>query len=345
MEGPRSPTENEFDLVMDFLDSRLRPQTEWSIAQEYPTALTKTNLHNMRIITDESRILSHAVLKPLIVKTPHVVLKVGAIGSVVTDESARGQGLSTKILASCLEEAQKQECDIAVLWTDLHDFYRRLGFELAGFEQSYLIDKPLAASGPALTCKATNQVDPAAIHRLMQKRSVGAHRTPEDVKRFLQIPNSKLYTAWAADGRLEAFAVEGKGADLRDYLHEWSGSVSGLLHLFNFILQSKGTAFTLITPRHSQALNSALEERGAFRHEGYLGMIKIINKPALIEKVSRAFAALGDTLPPITALDDSSLTRFLFGPNDDLLAPHFASHPRCQDILPLRFWLWGWDSI
>ena len=95
MEGPRSPTENEFDRVLDFLNGQLRPDSQWSIAQEYPTALSTTNLHNMRIITENERILSHAVLKPLIVKTPHVVLKVGAIGSVVTDESARGQGLST----------------------------------------------------------------------------------------------------------------------------------------------------------------------------------------------------------------------------------------------------------
>lgn len=345
MEGPRSPTESEFASVVDFLNSQLRPQSEWSIAQEYPTALSKTNLHNMRIITEEDRILSHAVLKPLIVKTPHVVLKVGAIGSVVTAESRRGEGLSTKILESCLQEARRQDCDIAVLWTNLHDFYRRLGFELAGFEQSYVIDQMLEIGGPKLNFKTSKQVDAGAIYRLMQKHTVMTHRTHEDVRRFLQIPNSTLYTAWANDGRLEAFAVEGKGADLGDYVHEWAGSITSLLQLCNFILMSKQKAFTVIAPRHSQNLAAAFEERGVFQVEGRLGMIKALNRPALMTKLQRVMGTVGGLPSEIESFSDMEFVRFLFGPHDNQFDSVLGSNPRIRDLLPLRFWLWGWDSV
>lgn len=345
MEGPRSPTENEFARVVDFLNGQLRPDSQWSIAQEYPTALTTSNLHNMRIITDHERILSHAVLKPMIVKTPHVVLKVGAIGSVVTDETCRGQGLSTRILNSCLEEAVRQNCDVAVLWTEIHDFYRRIGFELAGFEQTFFIENHLEVSGAKLTFRTTNQVDPEAIYRLMQKHTVMTHRSLDDVRRFLQIPNSTLYTAWSLDGRLEAFAVEGKGADLRDYVHEWSGPISSLLQLFNFILMTKQNPFTVIAPRHSQSLAQALEARQVPRVDGHLGMIKALNRPALMAKVQRAMGNYGTLPAAIESLSDPEFIRLLFGPHDPALDPVLDHNPRIREILPLRFWLWGWDSV
>jgi GNAT superfamily N-acetyltransferase len=367
MEGPRAPHEAELPRLYQFLNQSLRPQADWSIASEYPTALSKANLHNMRIITDQEKILSHAVLKPLIVRTPHVVLKVGAIGSVVTDESYRGQGLSRQIMESCLAEARAQDCDIAVLWTQLYDFYRKLGFELAGFEESFVIDRPLedgtsknvGGKGPPLIFKKGAQVAPEAILRVYQKHTVQTHRTAEDVRRFLQIPRARVYTAWDPQGSLEAYAVEGKGADLTNYIHEWSGSVPALFSLFNYILKdiNGGTvqpsaviradapkaatgSFVLIAPRHSVQLIQALNVQGIFQHEGFLGMIKIIHREQLVEKVVRAFNSV--SAAAFDELSDSELTKIFFGPWDRTVKKMDGLH---TDILPLRFWLWGWDSI
>lgn len=345
MEGPRPPSVSEFPGVVEFLDAKLRPESQWSIAQEYPTALSPSNLHNMRIITDGDRVLSHAVMKPLLVKTPHVVLKVAAIGSVVTAEDCRGQGLSTRILESCLLEAQQQNCDIAVLWTDLHDFYRRIGFELAGYEESYKITEQLEVHGAKLTFRMTSQVDPEAVYRLMQKHTVMTHRTLDEVRRFLQIPNSRLYTAWSLDGRLEAFAVEGKGADLQDYIHEWSGGVSSLLQLFNFILMTKQKEFTIIAPHHSRSLGQALQARNVQHQQRPLGMIKPLAREPLTQKIMRAIGPQQNLPFDIRQLSDAEFTHLVFGPHDTELETLLCEFPRLSEVLPLRFWLWGWDSI
>ena len=127
MDGPRAPSKGEYEALVRFLNSHLRPGISWSIPEEYPMALNPTNLHNIRVITEGSEILSHAVLRPLILKTPAGLLKVGGIGSVVTHSQYRAQGLSSKILEDCLAAAKEQACDIAILWTDLFDFYRRFG--------------------------------------------------------------------------------------------------------------------------------------------------------------------------------------------------------------------------
>jgi len=363
MEGPRSPRETEFPEVIDFLNSKLRSQTSWSIAAEYPTALTSHNIHNMRIIAEDQKVLSYAVLKPLIIKSPHVIFKVGAIGSVVTEEAYRGQGLSTKIIQDCLKSAAEQSCDIAILWTDLFDFYRKMGFELAGSEISLVVGSEFTAESQGLRFSSENKVSPDAIYRLYSAHTVNSVRTIEETRKFLSIPQTKVYTAWEASGQLAAYAIEGKGADLGGYIHEWGGSVSKLLALLSYIRKEKAQPFTIISPRHSQNLIHQLQQKGATLNEGFLGMIKIIHFDQLSAKIKRTFRAEG--VPDIvlekhpehylfgvgseifTIQNETDMVRLLFGPVDYSSLGMFKPETvqKLEKILPLNLWIWGWDSI
>lgn len=364
MEGPRSPAENELSTVLDFLNKKLRAESTWSIDNEYPTALTASNIHNIRIIKDQSNIVSHAVVKPLIIKSPFAIYKVGAIGSVVTDPNYQNQGYSTKILNECITLASAQQCDVAILWTNLHDFYRKLGFELAGTEMSLIIDKPLTDSASAdLKFSGDSKIAPEAIFRLYSNHTVASVRTIEETRKYMNIPQTKIYTAWEKNGTLAAYAVEGKGADLTGYIHEWGGAVSKLIPLLNYIYSQKKTPLTIICPRHSQNLINQLLQKGAMANEGFLGMIKILNHEQLFSKIKRAFRAegvadivleknndhylfgVGSDL--FTLNNESDMINLLFGPVDiqklDVLSEK-ARH-QLSKILPLPFWIWGWDSI
>ncbi len=345
MDGPRAPSDIEFPQVVEFLDQRLRNDVSWSIAKEYPTALTKTNLHNMRIISDGEQILSHAVLKPLLVKTPHMILKVAAIGSVVTDEKYRGHGYSRQIIESCLQEGLRQSCDLAVLWSGIPDFYHKMGFKLAGFEESYVIEKPLVTTATKLLFKKGPQIAPEALLRLYQQHTVTTHRTVEELRKFLQIPNAQIYTAWGPQGTLEAFAVEGKGSDLTDYIHEWAGNVSALFGLFNWIMTEKKKGFVLITPKHSNNLRIQLLAQEVEHNSGFLGMIKILNPASMIQKLVKAQLALGGAPIDFTGLSADEFVETLFGPWSETITDKLPISGVKSGLLPLRFWLWGWDSI
>ncbi len=363
MDGPRAPLDAEFPTVVQFLNQNLRPQTDWSIQAEYPVALGSANLGNIRIIKDADQVLSHAVMRPLIVKSPAGLFKVAGIGSVVTSSHHRNQGLSSTILDACLKAAREHGCDFAILWTDLYDFYRKLGFELAGNEVSIVLEKEMTVEPQGLKILETTQIAADAILRLFQMHSVTSLRTLAEIQQYMRIPNTRIYTAWDSHGTMKAFAVEGKGVDLKGYIHEWGGSVSAMMALLAHIRRTQGRPITVILPSHAQNMIRALKTQSVTVSEGFLGMIKILNTANLLGKINRyarnlgvpdllfenqgerTFIGLRDNV--FQTDSESDLVRLIFGPSKASSIYSFEKPAAeiLEAVLPIPMWIWGWDSI
>ncbi len=365
---PRSPTEKELPKLIEFLNENLRPNVSWSIQDEYPQVFQRRNLHNLKIVYKDDQPITHAALKPIIIKTPLLLYKIAAIGSVVTHPSFRGQGLSSQAVEACLEEANNQDCDLAILWTDLHQHYRKYGFELAGFEEYFFIDKPLGGLIPNQAMpnqeyrfELTTQVDPSAILRLYNKHSVTSHRTIDDIKKFLKIPKTQLYTAWDKNNQLVAYAAEGKGADLSRVIHEWGGSVTGMIGLLNWSFNKTNSPLTLMVGSQSINLISHLNSLGLAPHIGYLGMIHILNIPLFGQKIERALRSPDLYQFELRPLNDGQILWTVNGETLQLKTQHeliqylFGQKPilgfssknlsALNKHFPLPLWIWGWDSI
>lgn len=365
---PRAPEESESEALIDFLNQNLRPQQAWSVRDEFPSLFNKKKLIYSRIITQGAEILSHAAIRPLIVRTPVAVFKVGAIGSVVTSSHHRHQGLSTRVLTSCLNEATTMKCDFAILWSNLFDFYRKMGFELAGYEMCLVFEQPL----PPEKTKSLPQdylfrkgqdVAPEALLKLYQNHSVIAIRAIEDVRRFLKIPNSQVFTAWDRSGNLKAYTVEGKGLDFQDHIHEWAGDVESLLALFNHIRMQQTNPLYVICPIHATSLFRRAQQFGIQSYLGNLGMIKIIDPVGLFAKITRIAYSLGMSQFSLEYRPDGNylsygnqrykfgsegeLVQLIFGPKkiEDLRFFDHSAEEALSRVLPISFWIWGWDSI
>jgi GNAT superfamily N-acetyltransferase len=363
MEGPRAPRAEEYAQVLNFFTENLRKDKGWTLADEYPLALSMGNLENVRVIEKDGKYLSGSVVKTTLVKSPAGLFKVAGIGSVVTDPSHRNQGLSRQVLDACLENARASACDIAILWSDLHDFYRKLGFELAGTEVSIRITGDFDAGPSNLKFMDSAKVAAEPILRLYGQHTCGTLRSLEDLRKSLMIPNTRVYTAWDENGQMTAYAIEGKGADLSGYIHEWGGSVSKLLPLFSYIAKSQQRQITVIAPRHSRNLIKQMEGKGATVVEGVLGMIKIVNPDLLFSKVRRYARNLGidnfliEQRQGVTHFgfdeqlfktdSEADVIRLVFGPAkaSDLHAFDPETAKKLETIFPLPFWIWGWDSV
>ena len=363
MSTPRAPHNNELGKVVDFLNQTLRSKEGWSITSEYPIAFDDSNLHNIRIIEEDGKIISHAVVKNLLIKTPIAIFRVAAIGSVVTAPQYRNKGYSQQIIKDCIQVATEQGADVAILWTDIYDFYRKFGFELAGSETALIFNNSFDTEVQGLKYLQSNKVDPQSILRLYSQHSVGSLRNAADIARYLNIPNSQLYTAWDQNNQLQAYAVEGRGADLSNYIHEWGGNVSKLLTLVNEIQKQKNDTITLITPSHSVNLIRQAKEKGALVNEGYLGMIKLINTKNLFFKIKRFARYVGqeDFIIEYNGHDyivghsghifrttsEEDIAQLIFGPHkaSQLQSFDVETTQILEKILPVPMWVWGWDSV
>lgn len=357
MTEPRAPLETEVDKIIGFLDRHLRPNHDWSIAAEYPHVFSLSNRNNIRIISSDSdQVLAHAAMKFLLIKNTFGIFKVAAIGSVLTDPQHRNQGLSQKIIENCLNTATAQGADFAILWTDLYDFYHKMGFELAGTEVSLVIEKNLPADNSNLRFLNTNKVSPDALLRLYSQHTCGTLRTSEDIRKNLFIPNTRIYTAWDQQNELLAYAIEGKGADLKGYVHEWGGNLTALIPLLAHVRREINAPLTVIAPAHAQNLIRKLQDLGALCNTGFLGMIRPLCLENIFFKIHRRARQLGIQNFVLEATGDSvrigvgtdvaeiqnlgEFTRLIFGPIDaEQLKPEF------QQLLPIPMWVWGWDSV
>lgn len=363
MLDPRQPRDDEKSDLIQFLSHQLRPNAPWNIADEYPLAITTSNFHNIRFIRDGHQILSAAVMKPFILKTRMGLMRMTAIGSVVTDPSQRGQGLSHRILEECIQVATQSGSDLAILWTNLYDFYRKLGFELAGQEVSLHLPQKLPVTASELRFEKTNRVSPQSLLRLYSNHTCGVVRTAEDIRKYLNIPNSHLYTAWGTDNQLKAFLVEGKGVDLQGYIHEWGGDVDSLISLISFAQTQSDQTLTLLSPAHAINLISRLESLGAQRFDGILGMIRILNPSQFMFKIKKHLRSVGVEGIVFEYRDDqfymgcegeilktdsgADVARLVFGPNkpSDLYPFKGKMKEVFETHFPLPLWVWGWDSV
>jgi hypothetical protein len=153
-----------------------------------------------------------------------------------------------------------------------------------------------------------------------------------------------------------AYAIEGKGADLKGYVHEWGGGVASLLPLLAHIRREFNNPITVITSQQAQNLIRHLQNWNVTCNDGFLGMIRPVNYDNLffkihryarqlgiydfvLEKTAEGFA-IGKKNDVATMTSVSDLTRLIFGPLDsNMLKPEY------QKLFPIPMWVWGWDSI
>lgn len=366
---PRIPELSEWPSLQQFLKDTLRPEHPWSLSEEFPTAIAKDRLNNLRIIAERNKILSHAACRTSLIKTPLHFFKVGVIGSVCTAPQARGKGLAASAVNSVLTEAIRQQCELAILWTDKNGFYEKLGFTDGGQEVLLQLPQtPLPLEKEWQHCDDVilegNNVAPINLLNLFNKHLLRSIRTTADIQKLLKIPNSKLWTAWTpGKTQLKAYAVVGKGADFKNFAHEWGGSVSSLVGLLNHINESSENTLHLISPPDCKNLIKTLVDGGSQRRHNPLGMIKILDPHRFCQKINKGARALGvsqfqmqfhegsyhfKVAEDSYATDlEADIVRLVFGPQkpSDLFSFSSTALEVLNEIFPIPFWIWGWDSI
>ncbi|MBI5115725.1 GNAT family N-acetyltransferase [Candidatus Poribacteria bacterium] len=376
VEAPRALRPEEHASALRLLNSVLRPNSPPSILQEYPLVLDKGNIENMRVIAKGKEVVAHAAVYFSQVRSSDLVFKVGGIGSVATHPAYRDQGLGSAVVRDCIQVMARSGCHFSLLWTQRHDFYRNLGYESAGSSYLFRVRTSDLASIPC-DCRIvpfSPQYLPSIIE-IHEREALRSERTREEYESYFGIPKTNTLVA-LRNNTVSAYAVMGKGEDLRHCVHEWGGNASDLLCLAReFAHLWSLHEFIVLAPTQESAQMSVqetfphlLEQMGARRVFEYLAMIRIIDAEALSSlvrgyvstrlgkdfqirrtesgvaiRIGEEQTLLGKTLPSSPHSAAGLLARILFGPEPP--STLFPGLSALDHALPIPLFIWGLDSV
>lgn len=230
-------------------------------------------------LADGGQVLSACAMLARDAVTPVGVHRVGLIGWVVTDPAARGRGLASKVLDAAERALAADGCELVLLWADDPEFYRRRGYTEIGAELDVELLPEVLDRFP--NWAATRPLDPArdAESTLELLAAMPAHlrRTTAEHRALLGVPGMRAEVALDEDGRVVAYACEGRGEDLVGVVHEWAGDPRAVLALQARAarrVHARGQRAFAIGPGPTHPVCAAWTELGLTPVPGLLGMAK-----------------------------------------------------------------------
>ena len=368
----RNPVDSELPELVGLISSALGyNKDEPGVARDFPQLYQPSNSGHLWVYSDEKGVAAHAGFYPAVMNVEGQGLPVAGIGGVFTRGEKQGQGLATKLVEKCAREAKRGGAALAFLWSDKHEFYRKLGFHLVGRQWTLKLEPAhapkLSELGeklgiPASALKITDEnVDEDFLRQsrgFLETYPLGIARSEEEHALYLRSGSCRVISAWVGR-QLAAYFVIGKGRDLQGYIHEWGGAEGALHHLAARCLTDFGRELFLLSPQfmpEEVPWIYALDGLGVPTTAEYLALVKLLDFDKLKKLTHSYMRQLGlkpDDLritehdgeyelvwrggEPIVR-DEAGLMRLLFG-------PELPDSQELQAFLPMRLWYWGMDSV
>lgn len=239
--------ESEFKARNRLLQACLRDATtSYDIASEYPLVLSQSGANFSWCGFIGSDLVAHINLWPRRVHNR----KIGIVGNVATAEEFRGRGLMRTMFETIKKIASKNGIDTLLLWSDLQEFYQKLGFRSCGLERRFIFAADrlkFFAERIQLSIATPDSASEILPLRYQTKKTLD--RSLWEMRQQLSIPDT--HTLQFAGG----YIVEGRGADLRETVHEWGAKCpQDLLAALHGLVQWRGLShIMLLTPQEIQS--------------------------------------------------------------------------------------------
>ncbi|MCO5142742.1 MAG: GNAT family N-acetyltransferase [Oligoflexia bacterium] len=335
----RNPNLKELPYIIDMVSKNLGYNTEeGSVLNDFPLVYKENNLQNLWVLENEGQICSHLAVYPSRIKIHAEVLSSIGVGGVVTDLSHRGKGYSSKLMTQVLEcYENKNDVAIAVLWSNLWEFYSRFSFFPSGNQIRQTCRVDLALVNRKNNYKVQRKIDTELLKKsydLFKKHSFGNIRTEKEHLTYLEKGSANSFFLLNEEVLL-AYILIDKGKDLKNYIHEWAGSEESLKILLDEVLLDRKTEVEIISPVQLAWANDYLKSDNLFKE--VMGLIKILNKSLLVEILKESLKedkkSLSQALEASRKTDKEFLEVLFGGPSDVSLSAK------------LPIWYWGMDSI
>lgn len=272
--------------LLTLLGSVLRPGDPVSLAAEQPAIFGPAATGHICSIESGDEIVAGAACVARTLSTPRGRMKIGLIGSVATDPSARKQGHGAAAVDACEQYLLHQGCSTVLLWADVPDFYQKRGYIFAGTEYLFSLP-PLDGWTSNGSVERYQSDDLHSVEGIRIRESAHSDRPRAESALHYESAGTEVYVYRPAasdniTNRITAYAAFGRGGDLAGTVHEFGGSVAGIISILQQIIQiHQLESLLIIVNTHRADLIEILESCGIERQTGVLGMVKCLDLAAL----------------------------------------------------------------
>jgi hypothetical protein len=156
------------------------------------------------------------------------LINVALVGNVATDPAHQKKGYSSALMQFLTEMATQQNLAALLLWSDLHQFYQKLGFtswskELRHtFSRAKLSDlqKNRSITIQQRTTTDLSHSDYRAFLDFRKNTAITLQRSIDEFVTLTTIPHTYLFSIHRNNECVGYFVI-GKGADMQGVIHEW----------------------------------------------------------------------------------------------------------------------------
>jgi predicted N-acetyltransferase YhbS len=221
------------------------------LIQEFPLLVGAGNRSRRLVIAERGEIVAHAAWRPFWLRSNELRFTAAGIGLVTTARERRGHGLASCVVRACIEHARAEGAELALLFAAERDLYRRLGFVPAGRERVSTLEgsRPAPSDGKVRIADAR---DAAQLLPILAQHQLRVERSVHEFEELLAIPGAHTYVL-ERQGRPIAYCVEGKGRDLRGFIHEWAGAASAVAELLGAVSERLPRTLYLLSPEAEPA--------------------------------------------------------------------------------------------
>lgn len=348
------------------------------IEDEFALIFAPENLARVLFIEHEStgKVVATAAYCPfefsLLPKAPF--LKAAGLGLFVTHPEFQRRGLGYTLEKNLEERARREGILIGVLWSELVQFYTKLGYMVAGSELQWQLDRSeceLLGQRLRLEGKSDLQIEPLKDFSSVEHLYKGFGRGPlrgESQKRSFQklLSLSNTFAFCARDPQkntLVGYALMGKGRDLRDTVHELVGYTSCVGPLLGECLKHIESSLRVHQPVGSPLVKELEHWLGTGSKQA-MGFVKVLDGPKLSEWIMKSgylpsgigivpqangFRLLNRHTVFFESQDFGHLCQLFFGPWDvselEGLPETFSEAEKSSMPKPLPLYFWGFDSV
>ncbi|HED65205.1 MAG TPA: GNAT family N-acetyltransferase [Planctomycetes bacterium] len=338
---------------------------EGTLVQEYPLVFHPKFPGRVVCMSEGEDVRSACAILARDFVVGKTTIRGGMIGSVATHEDWQSHGLGTRILVEAEAALQIEGCGFALLWAQSPEFYLQRGYGPIGREFDITIDREAAARLPEPNgVRPFEPNDVSSLHALYQSHSQRVVRSEEETAALLGCPKMTCLVA-ERGGEVIAYACCGRGEDLANTIHEWSGEEEAVLGLVRAHVASlaEGESLFLMAPSSARSLIESLQGAGAVVREGMLGLGKILDRHEVARVMNELLGPeasvevleIAGSVPGLhlkagdmeALIDDDAALALVLGVN--AVAEDVAEFLRGFGLdevqLPLEPFAWGLDSI